>query len=635
MITRMREYFRSLKFVLLIVIVAFVGTSVVYFGGGSNARNDSPNVMARVNGEEIPVERFRRMQASVVQAYEQITRQRITPEMAERMGLNQQVIKDLLTDAVIVQAAEREGIRVSDDELRARVQEMKEFQEDGHFSRDRYLRVLRQVRLDPTDFEKEMRRQLVRRKIENLVKNGVKVSDEELRQTYAARNERVRALWASLDTRPMLAQITVADSDLEPYVRAHQAQFTRPERRRLEYVVLSARGQSQPITDAEAEAYYNEHSADFETPRRARIAHVLVRVPPVGGGEAESKSKAKVEDVIKRAQAGEDFAKLAREISEDSSNASQGGDLGFVGAGELVPQFEEAAFALKKGEISPAPVRTPFGYHAIKVLDVREAGRTPFKEAAPRIKQTLQAERNETAARTKAEEVRPKLQAAKEFAAEARGLGLTPLESVFTRGGTLEGAGRDPQIEETINGLSEGGVSAPIKTQTGYAIVKLRQQLPAGVPPLADIKDQVTEAIKRERAEATATERAKALMASLGKGGDFVTTAKADGFGTGELDWYSRAEPPKGSAAPPPVQLAALETPTGQLSQPVKAGSVLYVVKTLERQPPDPQQFDRQRAELERQLLDQKRNQIWEGWLQAHRNSAKAEVGGQPYTFTR
>src|SRR4030095_17242899 len=96
--------------------------------------------------------------------------------------------------------------------------------------------------------------------------------------------------------------------------------------------------------------------------------------------------KAKAEPVIRRAQAGEDFAKLAKEMSEDASNASQGGDLGFVGPGEMVPQFEQAAFALKKGEISPAPVRTPFGYHASKVVDIQEGGRAPFKEVAPKIK---------------------------------------------------------------------------------------------------------------------------------------------------------------------------------------------------------------------------------------------------------
>jgi peptidyl-prolyl cis-trans isomerase D len=627
-ISSMREYFKSLKFILVIIILAFIGTSVVYFGtsmlsGGAGR----PNVVATVNGEEIPIERFRRAQANLVESYERTAKQRMTPELAERLGLNQQVISELVTDAVIVQGAEREGVQVSDDELRARIQEMREFRDDGRFSRDRYLLVLRQARLDPGEFESEMRRLLVRRKMEALVRDGVKVSDGELREAYALRNERVRAAWASLEVQPLMVNVTVADSELEPYVKAHQAQFTRPERRRLQYVVFDPRNFPQPVSDQDVEAYYQSHGSEFEQPRRVHVAHVLVRVPPVGGSEAENKAKAKVEAVIKRAQAGEDFAKLAKEVSEDTSNAAQGGDLGLVGPGELVPQFEQAAFALKKGEVSPAPVRTPFGYHAIKILDVKEGGKAAFKEVAAKIRDKLSTERSDSAARAKADAARASLLGAKDFAAEAKTLGLEPQETTIARGEALEGIGRDAELEEAVFGLALGGVSSPVKTSRGYAVVKAVEQMPAGVPPLPDIKSRVIEAIKRERAEAVAMERAKALVASLQKGGDFQAAAKAAGFSTGEIPFFSRAEPSKERAAlPGSVLLAALQTPGGQPADPVRAGATVYVVKTLERQPPDPQGFDRQRAELEKQTIEQKRSQIWESWVRARRAATKVEV---------
>ncbi len=631
MISSMREYFRSLKFVLVIIIVAFIGTSVVYFGTSAlSGGAGKPNVIATVNGEEIPVERFRRAQANLVQAYERMAKQRMTPELAERLGLNQQVISDLVTDTVIVQGAEREGVRVSDDELRVRIQQVREFQDDGRFSRDRYLRILRQARLDPAEFESEMRRQLVRQKIESLVRNGVKVSDAELREAYGLRNERVRAAWASVDVQPLMATVTAADSELDPYVKAHRAQFTRPERRRLQYVVLDSKMFPQPVSDQEVEAYYTEHSSEFEQPRRVHVAHVLVRVPPVGGSEAENKSKAKVEAVIKRAQAGEDFAKLAKEVSEDTANAGQGGDLGFVAPGDLMPQFEQPAFALKKGEVSPAPVRTPLGYHAIKVLDSREGGKTPLKEAAAKIKDKLSVERSDSAARARADAVRAPLMAAKDFAAEAKTLGLEARETTIARGEALEGIGREPGLEEAVFSLALGGVSAPTKTRSGYAVVKTLEHIPAGVPPLAEIRPRVIEAIKRERAEALAVERAKALVASLAKGGDFLAAAKASGLSTGEIPFFSRAEPPKERGAlPGSVLLAALQTAAGQVTEPVRAGAAVYTVKTLERQPPDPQGFDRQRAELEKQTLEQKRSQIWDSWIRVRRASTKVEVSGQ------
>ncbi len=628
MISSMREYFRSLKFILVIIILAFIATSAVYFGtstlSGSAAK---PNVVATVNGQEIPVERFRRAQANLTAEYERMSKQRMTPELAERLGLNQQVMNELVADTLIVQGAEHEGVRVSDDELRARIQEMREFQEDGRFSRDRYLQILRQVRFDPGDFESEMRRQLMRRKMEALVRGGVKVSDGELRESYALRNERVRAAWASVEVPPLMANVTVADGELEPYVKAHQAQFTRPERRRLQYVVFDPKMFLQPVTDQEVETYYQEHGSEFEEPRRVHVAHVLVRVPPVGGSEAENRAKAKVEAVIKRAQAGEDFAKLAKEVSEDTANAAQGGDLGFVGPGDLVPQFEQAAFALKKGEISPAPVRTPFGYHAIKVLDTKAGGKASLKEVAAKIKDKLGTERSDSAARAKADAARSSLLGAKDFAAEAKTLGLEAREATTARGEALEGIGRDPGLEEAVFALALGGVSAPVKTRGGYAVVKAVEQIPAGVPPLPDIKARVIDAIKRERAEALAVERAKALIASVEKGGDFLAAAKAAGFSTGEIPLFSRAEPPKDrTALPGGVLVAALQTAAGQMAEPVRAGAAVYVVKTLERQPPDPQGFDRQRAELEKQALEQKRSQVWDSWIRARRAASKVEL---------
>ena len=249
------------------------------------------------------------------------------------------------------------------------------------------------MRVDPGEFEKEVRRQLIRRKMETLIKQGVKVSDAEIRQAYRQRHERVRAAWAYADVKPVMAAVQVADADLEPYVKAHQPQFSRPERRKLQYVIVNPKKLAVTVSDAEAEAYYKEHAAEFEEPKRLRVAHVLVRVPPVGGSDAENAAKAKVEDVIRRAKGGEDFAKLAREISEDKASAVQGGDLGFVGPGELVAPFEQAAFAIKKGEVS-APVRTPFGYHAIRVIDVKEGGKIPLKEVGPKIKETLGAQKS-------------------------------------------------------------------------------------------------------------------------------------------------------------------------------------------------------------------------------------------------
>ncbi len=632
LIGAMREYFKGLKLILLFVIVAFIATSLFYFGSGSlkgdGARSAAPTT---VNGEEIPAARIQRMQRNYLEQYRRAYRQDITPEMAERMGLTRQVISELVQEALIIQQARREGITVGDEELRLRIQSIPAFQEDGRFSREWYLAQLKQARIDPGEFEIEMRRDLVRQKMEAIVKDGIKVSDAEVEQAYMTRFERVRADWASIESAPLMAQVTVSDADTEAYVKTHEAQFSRPERRRIQYVLISPKTFARAVPDADAEAYYKEHRAEFERPKRLKTSHILVRVPPTGGSEAENKAKAKVEDAIRRAKAGEDFGKLAKEVSEDTATAaSQGGDLGFVGKGEMVPQFEEAVFALKKGEISPQPVRTPFGYHAIMVSDVQDSGVQPFRDAAVKIKEKLAAERSERAAQAQADEAKPALAAAKDFAAEAKKLGIDPKEAVVARGDGLEGIGRDPQFEEALFGLAAGGGSPPIKTPGGFVIARVAESFPAGVPAFAEIKDKAVDALKRDRAGALAHERAKAFATSAEKGGDFLAAARRDKLPAGATPFFSRGEPPKDKeAVPSAVLLAAPQVPTGRISEPVQTATGFYVVKTVERRAADPQGFDKVRDQMRVQLLEAKRNQAWERWIKALLTGAKIQVQGE------
>jgi peptidyl-prolyl cis-trans isomerase D len=221
-ISSMRAYFKGLKFVLLLVIVAFIATSVVYFGASSVSDPAAANAVATVNGEAVPIERYQRALASYMDFYQRIYRERLTSDFVERLGIPDQVVAELVQEALIVQQAAREGIRVTDDDLRASILAIRAFQEDGRFSRERYRAVLRRARLDEGTFETEQRRELVRRRMETLVKQGVKVSEEELREAYAVRRETVRAAWASLPLDRLGGEVAVADAEIEPYLKAHE-----------------------------------------------------------------------------------------------------------------------------------------------------------------------------------------------------------------------------------------------------------------------------------------------------------------------------------------------------------------------------------------------------------------------------
>jgi peptidyl-prolyl cis-trans isomerase D len=622
MITVMRNYRKTLQVGLLLVIAAFIVTSVVVFGAGSSGvRQDG---VATVNGESIPIDRYERRFRAYYDAYAQMYPDRFSPEVAQQMGLAQQVVADLVQEALVVQRATREGLAITDEELNAQVHAVPSFQENGRFSMKRYDAFLRARNISKPNFEEDIRRQLTRQKVEGMVKSGIKVSEAELEQAFAHRGEGIRAAWALVDVNPLLGSVTLGDEELQKYLDTHPAEFRQPERRRVQYVAINPKDFPPSVTQAEIDKYYEEHAVEFETPPQVRAAHVLVRIPETGGSQAEDKAKATVADVIRRAKAGEDFAKLAREHSQDTASAVNGGDLGFVSKGEMVPAFEDALFKLKKGEIAPEPVRTPFGFHAIKVTDITEGGRTSKDAAAAQIRTRLSGEASERAARAKADELKPVLQAASDFMAEAKARGLTPLETILARPERAPDAPAPADtMQEAAFALAPGGVSVPIKTPAGWVIMKNVQALPAAMPPLAEVRDRVLTSARRQKAEAMALERAKELAVDA-RAGDFAAAAKKAGAVAGETPLFTRAKP--ADRLPGDAMLAAIQTPVGSVTDPVRSPQGYYVLKVQERVPADMSALSAERDKLSREVLTQKQNQAWESWVGEARSKAKVDI---------
>jgi peptidyl-prolyl cis-trans isomerase D len=289
----------------------------------------------------------------------------------------------------------------------------------------------------------------------------------------------------------------------------------------------------------------------------------------------------------------------------------------------MVPQFEQALFALAKGQISPEPVRTPFGFHAIRVGDVKEASRKPVKDVAGQIRDRLAAEAAEKAARARADEVRPALVAAPDFLAEARKLGLSPVETTMSK--TLRAPGQPADLlEDAAFEVATGGVTTPVKTAAGWVVLKVVEAIPAGVPPLAEIRDQVVAAVKQQKGDTAASGKVKEL-AEAAKGGDLSGAAKKVGATYGETARFSRGKPAE--KLPGNVQLAALQTPTGEVSGSVQTPEAYYVVKVLERTPAGPVD-PAQREKLEQELTAQRQNQLWERWVAAARGDARIDIVG-------
>ena len=149
------------------------------------------------------------------------------------------------------------------------------------------------------------------------------------------------------------------------------------------------------VSEEDIKAYYESHKDEFKTPEMVRSRHILIKTDPSASDNDKKKAKEKAEEILKKIKAGEDFAKLASDVSDDTGSKPKGGELGFFPKGRMVKSFEDAAFSLKPGEVSGI-VETQFGYHIIKVEEKKEPGMEPFDTAKEKIKQKLLQERTKT-----------------------------------------------------------------------------------------------------------------------------------------------------------------------------------------------------------------------------------------------
>jgi peptidyl-prolyl cis-trans isomerase D len=630
MMTWMR---RVAPYLLAGVLLAFV-VSLAYFGssrGPGGGGGGGQAAVVTVDGEVVSAVDFDRAYRAAVEQTRQVAGDRWTEELPRVLRLREQVVERLIDERVIALGAAREGIVVSDAELAEQIMRFGVFQEGGRFSRERYVRLLARTEppMTPSEFEAGLRTELVRQRLQALIAEGAKVSETEVRQAWEADRSRVRAAYLLVPTGSGEA-LQATDAELDAYYKAHPAEFTQPERRRVLAAVLPSASVPPPaVTDADVEAAYKARRAQFEQPARRRVSHILVKVPTVGGSAAEDQAKARAESALGRIRGGADFAQVAKEVSEDPSTASRGGDLGLIATDELVPEVDKLIQTLKPGELG-GPVRSPFGYHVVKVLEVVPGSKKELKEVAPTLRATLAAEGQLRAHRDRAQDAQRALLGAADFAAEARRQGLTVREAgPLRREDPVEGVGRVAEASDAIFALPPDGVSSPVRVPEGLAIFRLLGVEPARLRPLADARPDVLRAVRRQKAVDEARGRAEKLLEAVRRGEDPRTLARQGGATYGEVGPFSRAEPLADQALGRALGPVALALAEGSVGGPVEGPGGFYVVKLLGRERPDPAGFESARAALEARLLRDKQGRLWQAWLAAARAGAKIEVNRQ------
>ena len=472
MLDTLRANSRSvLTYVLFgIIIVVFV----VSFGPGSKGcgatGGRAESWAAKVNGETVTPAEFEQQYGQLAKLYgQQIGND---PSGMLQLRLRQMAMDQVIQRQLIEQEARKKGIVVTDDEVSSAIKEIPSFQTNGRFDMELYKRVVASYYGSPGKFEETMRRDLSYQKMVTLIRNTVKVTEDEVKDAWLAEND--------------LADLEVARFSL---VAA-----------RLAVVPTDAQVQEAMKRDtARIEQFYKDNPARFDRKKRVRARHILVRVDEKAPAAEQEQAKKRIEAIAERLKKGEDFSKVASEVSEDPGSKSRGGDLGFFGAGVMAKDFESAAFALKPGELSN-PVKTPFGWHLIKVEEVQEPEIVSLEKARPEIARELVAEDlGRKLATDKAIEALKKLQAGRTFAevfpAEPKGkqevvkVGAQVVKPETTGPFSASSAPNIPKIGPAPELFADA-----MKANAGQVLAKV-YETPSG-PIVARVKD-------RQRADAS------------------------------------------------------------------------------------------------------------------------------------
>jgi peptidyl-prolyl cis-trans isomerase D len=626
-----RDNLKYFSWILWIVIAAFIWFYIPDF-----LRTGRPTAAVTVWDQEITYSELQSTNRNLQERLRQQYGDDVPQEMAERLALNQ-----LINNKILLREARRMGLTVSDEELSREILALPGFQgPNGKFIGEAaYRRRLRRAGLTVSDFEQSFRDQLLIDKLRTVLSDNLVVTDEELEQEYRKTTERAKIRYLQLPASRFAEDAKVTDDEVASYFEEHRESYRLPERREVAYLLvkLDQIRRDLEIDESELFAYYQEHQDSFTTEEQVRARHILLTTSERSVDEASSQ----IREIKKRIEGGEDFATVAKEVSEDPGSASRGGELGFFRRGQMTPEFENAAFAAEPGKLV-GPVVTPFGVHLIQVEERREAGVRPFADVRNQIRARLAAEKAPEKVQERAQELEKELRALpadqltperlRQTAEDSGGTVVFNQPAPLARDDSIPGIGRPPQLIDAVFEMDPGALSQIIELPTGdRALVYLQQILPPRDQQLAEVRDQIHDEISSRKQEQMAVDRLAEARDELEGGKTLDQVAEELEVTPQESNEFGPQGVIQGLGYNAKVARAALSMNEGEVGGPFESVSGALLFEVVERKTWDPKQFEAQKAQLRDRLLQQRQERLFSSLILERREQLRADGELQVY----
>ncbi len=506
----------GVKLAFAIIIIVFV-----FWGVGSMGPSANSAVLATVNEKPIMVPEFQK-------AYEQqvaILRQQVPGLQTEdlrNVGLGRQVLQQMIAKTLVLQEAERVGITVTPQELKKTIASISVFRnEQGVFDGDLYQRILAAQGITPGQFEEEYRQDILVQKMQEYVGLPASVTTEEARAAFEYAGERRSVDFAVLSAVSFIDTASVSPEEIRAYYDQNAAQFMDPARVTMDYVLISpaSLAHAASVTDADVDAYYADRAeSEFTQEETVHARHILVLVDADAPAEKVAEAKKKIDAVLARARAGEDFGALAKKYSEGPS-APAGGDLGSFGRGAMVKSFEDAAFALKPGQVSDV-VRTEFGFHVIKLESATPRHVRPLAEVRDEIRRMLAEDRATDKVSDTLDVVFGEVMGGKTLASVAKEQQLILSSSAeLTRAQARNLVGlKEKSVDLLFNSPAGTVVDTPLEVDGGYLVAEVTSSKPEGTMDFEKVSGVIQSRLLQEAALRLAGEQAKTIAPDVQAG---------------------------------------------------------------------------------------------------------------------
>ncbi|MGH7925001.1 MAG: peptidylprolyl isomerase, partial [Candidatus Binatus sp.] len=597
------------------------------FGGGGLFGTVHP--IATVNGQRILGDQVDREATQLRQAVQQIYGAN-AQAVLKNINIRQEAVERLIENQLVGEEARHLGISISDAALQAKIATETVFQRDGQFDFDTYQNVLRDNNLLPAEYEREERDRMIADTLRNMIDNGVQVSDDEARHAYNLANEKIGLRYIELAYSDFSAKISPTETQIADYYNKNKEQFREPERIKLSYLhyeplVLAAK---YTPPDKEVEDYYKRNARTrFTHPEQVHARHILIAVPAGATEKEKAAAKAKALEVLKQAQSGSDFAKLAIKYSDDTSNKMQGGDLGTFGRGQMIKPFEDAVFAMKPGQITM--VETRFGFHIVKLEASIPAHTDTLAEAKPKIIEELRTQAGAKLGREAAQEDLAAALGGAKLDDLAKKRGIDSVETpLFAQGELAGGIEKDRQLMEAAFKLEAGQVALVPEKGAPY-VIKLLVRQPSRIPALKDIASQVREALIRSTAQADASRQAQKTLATIKGPADFDKAAASNKLAIQNVDPFVRA----GRSVPgigqfPEVTDAAAAVPVipGVVDHVMEREGNSYLFEVTSRAEPTDDEWKSAQKAFMQEYVEQRRAQAWTHFLDQLKDQARINI---------